>query len=126
MPGCCQQAVLTNLYRVGHLILMICLILFYLLTAISPLFGTSLEIYGIEHTRKQETDRISAMASELRKLGQEVVRKNKNELIIHQDLNKLKTSAANGVHIDTYKDHRFAISFAILGCLIFWEMENRG
>jgi len=88
---------------------------FLSLAAISPLFGASLEIYGIEHTRKQETDRISAMASELRKLGQEVVEK-ADRLIIHSDLNKLKTSAANGVHIDTYKDHRFAMSFAILGC----------
>jgi 3-phosphoshikimate 1-carboxyvinyltransferase len=87
---------------------------FLSLAAISPLLNEKLEIYGIEHTRKQETDRVSAMARELAKLGQDVTEKS-DRLIIQPDLNKLKTVASNGVEIDTYKDHRFAMSFAILG-----------
>lgn len=87
---------------------------FLSLAAISPLLNDKLEIYGIEHTRKQETDRVSAMARELAKLGQDVTEKS-DRLIIKPDLNKLRTVAKNGVEICTYKDHRFAMSFAILG-----------
>jgi 3-phosphoshikimate 1-carboxyvinyltransferase len=74
----------------------------------------TLEIYGIEHTRKQETDRVSAMARELIKLGQDVIEKS-DRLIIRPNLNKLKSLAKSGVEISTYKDHRFAMSFGILG-----------
>jgi len=87
---------------------------FLTLAAISPLLGSNLEIYGIEHTRKQETDRVSAMATELKKLGQDVTEK-PDRLIITPDLNKLRKLAEHGVSIDTYNDHRFAMSFAILG-----------
>ena len=88
---------------------------FLTLAAISPLLDSPLEIYGIEHTRKQETDRVSAMARELTKLGQEIVEK-PDRLLITPDLNKLKRAVGNGISIDTYGDHRFAMSFAILGC----------
>lgn len=95
---------------------------FLSLAAVSPLLNESLEIYGIEHTRKQETDRVSAMATELTKLGQAVTEK-KDRLIIHPNLNKLKKIAQNGVYIDTYEDHRFAMSFAILGS---FDLYNNG
>ena len=87
---------------------------FLTLAAISPLLDNTLEIYGVEHTRKQETDRISAMVLELRKLGQNVTEK-VDRLIIEPDLNKLIEVARRRVSIDTYNDHRFAMSFAILG-----------
>ena len=87
---------------------------FLSLAAISPLLGDTLEIYGIEHTRKQETDRVSAMARELIKLGQDVTEKS-DRLIIRPNLNKLRSLGKHGVEISTYKDHRFAMSFAILG-----------
>ena len=87
---------------------------FLTLAAISPLLSGSLEIFGIEHTRKQETDRVSAMATELKKLGQEVEEK-KDRLIIHPNLNKLCDIARNPILISTYNDHRFAMSFSILG-----------
>ena len=74
-----------------------------------------LEIFGIEHTRKQETDRVHAMARELTKLGQDVTEE-VDRLIIKPDLNKLKDIAKGGICIETYHDHRFAMSFAILGC----------
>jgi len=87
---------------------------FLSLAAISPLLSEPLEIYGIEHTRKQETDRVSAMARELVKLGQDITEKS-DRLIIHPNLNKLKNLASKGLEITTYKDHRFAMSFGILG-----------
>ena len=88
---------------------------FLTLAAISPILSSPLELYGIEHTRKQETDRVSAMAKELIKLGQVVIEK-PDRLVIHPDLNKLKKAAFDMVSINTYNDHRFAMSFAILGC----------
>jgi 3-phosphoshikimate 1-carboxyvinyltransferase len=87
---------------------------FLSLAAISPLLLSALTINGIAHTRKQETDRVSAMAAELRKLGQSV-EETEDQLHITPNLNKLKELAVNGLEIDTYKDHRFAMSFGILG-----------
>jgi len=89
---------------------------FLTLAAISPLLNDTLEIYGIEHTRKQETDRVSAMARELVKLGQDVTEKS-DRLIIRPNINKLISRAKSGVEVMTYKDHRFAMSFGILGSL---------
>tara|TARA_B100001057_G_scaffold128667_1_gene127748 strand:- start:429 stop:1775 length:1347 start_codon:yes stop_codon:yes gene_type:complete len=87
---------------------------FLSLAAISPLLTSPLTISGIAHTRKQETDRVSAMASELRKLGQ-AVEENQDSLRITPNLNKLRSLAAEGLEVDTYKDHRIAMSFGILG-----------
>ena len=84
---------------------------FLTLAALSPLLPSPLKISGIAHTRKQETDRVSAMASELKKLGQTVEEK-EDSLLIYPDLNKLLNSLP--LSINTYDDHRFAMSFAIL------------
>ena len=85
---------------------------FLTLAALSPLLQSPLRISGIAHTRKQETDRVSAMANELRKLGQNV-EEGHDFLSIQPSLNKL--SSVSPVFINTYDDHRFAMCFAILG-----------
>jgi 3-phosphoshikimate 1-carboxyvinyltransferase len=82
---------------------------FLTLAAIAPLLDGPTKITGIAHTRKQETDRIAGMAHELRKLGQEVVETEDTLTITPRPLTP-------GVEIETYGDHRFAMSFAILGC----------
>jgi 3-phosphoshikimate 1-carboxyvinyltransferase len=87
---------------------------FLTLAAISPLLSSPLTISGIAHTRKQETDRVSAMATELRKLGQ-LVEETDDQLHIIPNLNKLRSVAVDGLKIETYRDHRFAMSFGILG-----------
>lgn len=87
---------------------------FLSLAAISPLLTDTLKISGIAHTRKQETDRVKAMGIELRKLGQNV-EETEDSLTIHPNLKSLKAIGEKGVFIDTYHDHRFAMSFAILG-----------
>ena len=46
---------------------------FLSLAAISPILPEPIKITGIKHTRKQETDRVKAMASELLKLDQKVI-----------------------------------------------------
>ncbi|MEO6876657.1 MAG: 3-phosphoshikimate 1-carboxyvinyltransferase [Opitutaceae bacterium] len=82
---------------------------FLTLAAIAPLLKGATKITGIEHTRKQETDRVAGMARELRKLGQDVVETEDSLTITPQPL-------TSGVEIETYHDHRFAMSFGILGC----------
>jgi len=82
---------------------------FLSLAAIAPLLSSPTKITGIAHTRKQETDRVAGMARELRKLGQHVIEE-EDSLEIHP------RPLVAGVEIETYHDHRFAMSFAILGC----------
>jgi len=86
---------------------------FLTLAAISPLLSGPTRIIGIAHTRRQETDRVAGMARELRRLGQEVVEAEDSLEIHPRPL--LPTVAPT--EIETYGDHRFAMSFGILGCL---------
>jgi 3-phosphoshikimate 1-carboxyvinyltransferase len=81
---------------------------FLTLAAIAPLLNGPTRITGIGHTRKQETDRVSAMAGELKRLGQGV-------LETEDSLEIRPAPLAAGVSVDTHGDHRFAMSFAVLG-----------
>ena len=89
--------------------------------AISPLLEGSLRICGIGHTRHQETDRIKGMANELSRLGQ-LVKEEANALIIYPQIDELYARALKArknnhmLEVETYEDHRFAMSFGILGC----------
>ena len=87
---------------------------FLTLAAISPLLSSPTTITGIEHTRKQETDRVHAMATELKKLGQPV-EETQDSLTITPDIGALQEAAAKGPVVHTYEDHRVAMSFGILG-----------
>lgn len=82
---------------------------FLTLAALSPLLDGPTKISGIAHTRKQETDRVAGMARELTKLGQKVIETEDSLEITPQPLRADQT-------IETYRDHRFAMSFGILGC----------
>jgi 3-phosphoshikimate 1-carboxyvinyltransferase len=82
---------------------------FLTLAAIAPLLDGPTRITGIGHTRKQESDRVAGVARELQKLGQDVVEEPDALTIQPRPLTP-------GVEIETYQDHRFAMSFAILGC----------
>jgi 3-phosphoshikimate 1-carboxyvinyltransferase len=82
---------------------------FLTLAALAPLLAGPTRITGIAHTRKQETDRVAGMARELKKLGQKVVETDDSLEIHPQPLRAEQT-------IETYGDHRFAMSFGILGC----------
>ncbi len=84
---------------------------FLTLAAIAPLLSGPTMITGVAHSRKQETDRVAGMVRELRKLGQDVHE--------HEDGDGLTITPRppiSGVEIETYGDHRFAMSFGILGC----------
>ena len=84
---------------------------FLTLAAIAPLLSGPTTITGVAHSRKQETDRVAGMVRELRKLGQEVHE--------HEDGDGLTITPRplkSGVEVETYGDHRFAMSLGILGC----------
>jgi 3-phosphoshikimate 1-carboxyvinyltransferase len=64
-------------------------------------------ITGVGHLRHKESDRLAAVAKELRKMGVEA-----------QDTAdglRIKGGEPRGAEIDTYDDHRIAMSFAVAG-----------
>ena len=77
------------------------------LAAIAPFADSKVTIRNIEHTRWQETDRIHAMVTELRKLGVPVVE--------HRDGLEISPSSIIPAAIDTYEDHRMAMAFSLIG-----------
>ena len=96
---------------------------FLTLAAVAPLLdaGAPLEIRGIAHTRRQETDRVAAAANELSKiLGAENVSQTDDALTVRpisrERLRERAAAAPGGrFRIETYRDHRVAMSFGILG-----------
>lgn len=77
------------------------------LAAIAPLADGTVTIRNVEHVRHKETDRISAMVAELQRLGIDVDER-QDGLTVHPGKPKPST-------VQTYDDHRIAMSFAILG-----------
>ncbi len=77
------------------------------LAAIAPFADSKVTIRNIEHTRWQETDRIHAMVTELRKLGVPVIE--------HRDGLEISPAPITPAAIDTYEDHRMAMAFSLVG-----------
>jgi 3-phosphoshikimate 1-carboxyvinyltransferase len=75
------------------------------LAAIAPLASGATTIRGVAHARLKETDRVAALATELRRLGQEV-----DEF---PDGLRITPRPIQAADIDTYDDHRMAMSFAV-------------
>jgi 3-phosphoshikimate 1-carboxyvinyltransferase len=77
------------------------------LAAIAPFASTPTHIRNIGHIRHKETDRIAALATELRKLGAQVEER--------ADSLTIYPSALQPAEIETYDDHRMAMAFAVTG-----------
>ena len=67
-------------------------------------------ITGVAHVRHKETDRLRAVATELRKLGAEVEERDAGLRIVPRQ--------CRGAEIETYDDHRMAMSMAVAGLRI--------
>ncbi|HEX9998575.1 MAG TPA: 3-phosphoshikimate 1-carboxyvinyltransferase [Abditibacterium sp.] len=76
------------------------------LAAIAPFADAPVEIHNVAHIRGKETDRISALATELGRLGVKIEEKADGLTIF--PAKRLKRAS-----IKTYDDHRMAMSFAI-------------
>jgi len=77
------------------------------LSAIAPFATGPTTIKNIAHTRLQETDRLSAVATELARLGIET---KTTPSSIHIIPNKSRPAT-----VETYGDHRMAMAFAVTG-----------
>ncbi|MBF0573154.1 MAG: 3-phosphoshikimate 1-carboxyvinyltransferase [Desulfamplus sp.] len=89
--------------------------------------GTT-KIVNIEHLREKECDRISAVVSQLRKIGVEAS-EGKDWLSVtgvganRDEINK----TLHGAVIETFNDHRIAMAFSIAGLIVDGiEIENEG
>ena len=77
------------------------------LAAVAPFAAGPTRIRGVAHMRLKETDRVTAVVNELRKLGLTVDE--------HEDGMTIHPGPMQPASIFTYDDHRMAMSFAVLG-----------
>jgi len=77
------------------------------LAAVAVFAEGSTAITNVQNMRIKETDRIAALVTELRRIGQEV-EELPDGLIIHP-------RPVRPARVETYHDHRMAMSFAIVG-----------
>jgi 3-phosphoshikimate 1-carboxyvinyltransferase len=80
------------------------------LAAVSLFAEGPTTITGVAHIRHKETDRIGDLANELRRLGAEV-----DEL---PDGLRIVPRPLHAAEIETYRDHRMAMSLALVGLQI--------
>ena len=77
------------------------------LAAIAPFASSPVTIKNVAHIRLQESDRLRAMTTELRRLGARVEER-EDGMTVHP-------SSLTGGALETYDDHRIAMSLAVTG-----------
>ena len=77
------------------------------LAVAAPFAQSEVEVTGIGFIRHKETDRVAAVATELARCGVDVT--------VNPDGWTIKPGRPHGAVIQTYQDHRMAMSFALLG-----------
>jgi 3-phosphoshikimate 1-carboxyvinyltransferase len=77
------------------------------LAAIAPFAVGPTTIRGVAHNRHKETDRIADLATELRRIGQDVTE--------FEDGLTITPRPVLPAQVATYDDHRMAMSFAVTG-----------
>ena len=86
---------------------------FMTLAAIAPFADKPVHITGISHTRKQESDRVHAIAVGLKSLGVNLEEKLDDLIIYPSDIKNLK-----GCKVSSFGDHRIAMSLSLVGLKI--------
>lgn len=79
------------------------------LAAIAPYAASKVTIRGVAHIRRQESDRLSAIADALERMG--------IELKEYEDGIRITPGRPQSTHIDTFEDHRMAMAFAVTGLM---------
>ena len=77
------------------------------LAAVAPFAEGPTRIRNVAHMRHKETDRVSALVTELQRLGLSVEE--------HDDGLTIVPGPMRPATVETYDDHRMAMSFAVLG-----------
>lgn len=76
--------------------------------AVTALFASGpTRIRNVAHLRYKESDRLDALAAELTKLGAHIT--------VTDDRLEIDPSKLTGAQLDTYDDHRLAMSFSLIG-----------
>jgi len=88
------------------------------LAVVAPFANSPTRIRGIASARVKETDRVSATCNELKRLGVQVDE--------HEDgMTIYPCSTFKHANVETYNDHRMAMSFSLIGlCLDGVTIEN--
>lgn len=73
-----------------------------------PLMGIPFHFKGLQSLKIKETDRITALVQEMRKIGFVIGQANDSEMFWNGE----RCAEDNGAGIDTYEDHRMAMAFA--------------
>ena len=74
--------------------------------------GIDCDLYGLQTLKIKETDRLKALKSEIEKFGVDKIEITDNSLHL-ENKSKLKSN----ISIDTYNDHRMAMSFVPISLL---------
>ncbi|MEM4781357.1 MAG: 3-phosphoshikimate 1-carboxyvinyltransferase, partial [Halalkalicoccus sp.] len=82
--------------------------------------GGETRITNCEHVRYKETDRVSAMADELEKLGASVT-EHEDELVVHGGDSEL-----SGATVEGHDDHRIIMALSVAGLVAEGETIVRG
>jgi 3-phosphoshikimate 1-carboxyvinyltransferase len=86
------------------------------LMMVAPFLSRSTRITGLATLRVKECDRIASPVRELRKLG--VVAEEGPDFVQIEPLSDAARARTSPVEIETYHDHRIAMSFGVLGSLL--------
>jgi 3-phosphoshikimate 1-carboxyvinyltransferase len=78
--------------------------------------ATPVRFVGIANLRVKECDRIAALSTELNRIQPGLALEDADDLIVNGDPALLEAAKRNSVtRIETYADHRIAMSFALAG-----------
>ena len=80
------------------------------LVVCAPYLPAGLRLMDATNMRQQETDRITALVTELRRVGAEA-----EEYQTELTVSPAKPGQLHGADIETYNDHRMAMCFSVLG-----------
>lgn len=79
--------------------------------------GQPLKLTGLDNLRLKETDRVEALKTEIEKLGVSVMVE-ENSMTVSGEI------SVQEAHINTYNDHRMAMSATVLATIIPTEIES--
>jgi 3-phosphoshikimate 1-carboxyvinyltransferase len=89
------------------------------LAVLAAFNDTPVRFTGIANLRVKECDRINALATELNRIQPGLAREEGDELVVNADPRLMHAAQRNiTTRIETYEDHRIAMSFALAGLRI--------
>jgi 3-phosphoshikimate 1-carboxyvinyltransferase len=89
------------------------------LAVLAAFNATPVRFVGIANLRVKECDRITALSTELNRIVPGLAREEGDDLLVFSDPRLMELSSRNArTRVETYEDHRIAMSFALAGLRI--------